>query len=211
MENDESMFLSHNMYIYTDVSYFLFTFFLSSYIYRQFSQQYSVTMSHTQNNTPLPSPTDTRPNSPISNLRRHPNYYLPGGDLYIQVNDTLFRIHSYFFIRESFVWRGFFQQNRQNTRGRDLHNPIRLIGDLPVPLLTTSDTFADFLWVFYNPLYSLYRAPSQIWLNIMSYAIIWGMDNVCDLVYRELDRIVDHRRTTSTGWLTMHAADDEDL
>ena len=45
--------------------------------------------------TPIPSPTDTRPNSPTSSLLRHPNCYLPGGDLFIQIDDTLFRIPSF--------------------------------------------------------------------------------------------------------------------
>ena len=33
-------------------------------------------------------------------LTRHHQYYLPGGDLYIQVEKILFRVHSYFFTRE---------------------------------------------------------------------------------------------------------------
>ena len=80
-----------------------------------------------------------------------------------------------------------------------------LIDELPTPTITTSDTFAAFLWIFYNPLYSIYRAPPEFWFDILSFAVMWGMDNVCDLAYRELDRIVDHHLTTSTRWLTMHA------
>ena len=158
--------------------------------------------------TPLPSPTDTCPNSPMSSLRHHPNYYLPGGDLYIQVATTLFRIHSYFLVRESFIWQQFL---RGTTRGRTQNSPIQLIHELPSPTSTTPDTFPDFLWVFYNPLYFNYDAPSQLWFNIMSYAVLWGMDNVCDLVYHELDRIVDHHHTTATGWLTLHADDNSDI
>jgi hypothetical protein len=162
-------------------------------------------MSRTQDTTPLPSPTDTRPNSPFSNLHRNRHYYLPGGDLYILVDNTLFRIHSYFLIRESFLWRHFL---RGTTTGQTQRNPIRLTDELPVPVSTTPNTFADLLWVFYNPLYSVYLAPSTTWFNILSYAIIWGMDDICDLVYRELSRIVDHHLTTSTGWLTVHAEDE---
>src|SRR5271154_4501382 len=74
---------------------------------------------------------------------------------------------------------------------------------------TSSDTFTAFLWIFYNPLYSIYRAPPTFWFDILSFAVMWGMENVCDLAYRELDQIVDHPLTTSTRWLTMHT--DEDL
>ena len=164
-------------------------------------------MSRTQETTPLPSPTDTRPNSPFSNIYRSRHYYLPGGDLYVQVDNTLFRIHSYFLIRESFIWQSFL---RGNTMGWTPRNPIQLVDTLPIPLSTTPDTFADFLWIFYNPLYSIYQAPSEVWFNILPYAITWGMDNLCDLVYRELSRIVDHHHTTSTGWLTMHPEEEEE-
>jgi len=164
-------------------------------------------MSQTLDDTPLPSPTDTRPNSPFSNLDRSLHYYLPGGDLYVQIDNTLFRIHSYFLIRESFIWRHLL---RGNTIGRTQRDPVILRDTLPIPSFTTPDTFAEFLWIFYNPMYSVYQAPSETWFTILSYAITWGMDNICDLVYRELSRSVDNHLTTSTGWLTMHADDELD-
>ena len=32
-------------------------------------------------------------------------YYLPGGDLYILIQNTMFRIHRYFFMRDSALFR----------------------------------------------------------------------------------------------------------
>jgi len=192
--------------MYFSLSSFIFYPFPSYCHHISLTRQYSPPMSRNQNITPLPSPTNTRPNSPFSNLQRSFHYYLPGGDLYIQVSNTLFRVHSYFLIRESVIWQHFL---RHNTRGRLQRHPIMLVDELPTPTITSSDTFTAFLWIFYNPLYSIYRAPPTFWFDILSFAVMWGMENVCDLAYRELDRIVDHHLTTSTRWLTMHA--DEDL
>ena len=69
----------------------------------------------TARSTPESSPIKTCPNSPISNLRHHPNYYLPGGDLFIQIDDALFCVHSYFFIRESSRWLHFLRTSPKDV------------------------------------------------------------------------------------------------
>ena len=51
--------------------------------------------------------TRTRPSSPVLALHNHPIYYFPGGDLFIRITSTLFRIHSYFLTRELRHWRNF--------------------------------------------------------------------------------------------------------
>src|ERR1700761_4045883 len=44
-------------------------------------------------------------------LTRHHQYYLPGGDLYLQTENILFRVHSYFFTRESTEFSALIQDN----------------------------------------------------------------------------------------------------
>src|SRR5271163_2665926 len=64
---------------------------------------------------PLPT-SDTRPNSPSPIIETHIDYYLPGGDLFIQVDTTIFHVHSYFFNRESQDCRNLIEHT---VRGRN--------------------------------------------------------------------------------------------
>ena len=155
--------------------------------------------------TPSPSPPiPTRPNSPLSNLTRHPNFYLPGGDLFIQIDTTLFAVHQYFFIRESSRWLHFL---RNTTRGRTAREPIILIDEFSISPLPTVDDFATFLWVFYNLYYSYRDVPVRTWWTIEVYASYFQMRNVLDLVFRELNIIVQNHRASSTNWLSLSRLD----
>ena len=136
---------------------------------------------------------NTRPNSPSRVIRNDREYYLPGGDLFVLVESTLFRIHSYFFTRESRMWR---HSLGNTTKGRESNNPLDLNTDVyPFSPIIPTD-FASFLWVFYNPRHSLYETTEAHWLTIQRYAIIWDMQEVLNLAYRELapydtDRYLD--------------------
>ena len=159
---------------------------------------------------PLP-PSDTRPNSPSSIIEAHIDYYLPGGDLFVQVDTTIFRIHSYFFRRESQDWRHLIGHT---VRGRNgVVTPIILSDEFALYPPMTPTTFAQFLWVFYNPRYSLYDAPEETWLMIQRYAIQWRMEGVLELTHRELDRLHDYShidRIYSTHWQTLSLTPEEE-
>ena len=152
--------------------------------------------------TPIPSPTDTRPNSPTSNLLRHPNYYLPGGDLFIRVEDTLFRVHSYFFVRESSRWLSLL---RNTDQGRTPHTPIVLSDEFSINPPATPRTFALLLWIFYNPYYYVFDVSIETLWDIEVYAGYFQMQNVLDLIDRELHRLirVHRRQQTHTPWHTL--------
>jgi hypothetical protein len=157
--------------------------------------------------TPEPPSSDTRPNSPLSNLIRHPNYYLPGGDLFIQVIGTLFRVHSYFFIRESMLWHHLL---RNTTQGLSARDPIILHHEFELSPFPTPEIFASFLYVFYNPYYSVYDLSAVTWWNIESYAQTFGMRHVEDLVHREQRRIERRRPRSLTHWLSLSLTDGSD-
>ena len=129
---------------------------------------------------------DTRPNSPVLVIRNHPDYYLPGGDLFVRIDDTLFRIHSYFLIREAQAWRNLVGSTR---KGKTATDPIVLNEDLYLAPRITANNFAHLLWVFYNPRYVSYDNTEEVWLQIQQLAIQWGMNEVMDLAYYELDKI----------------------
>jgi hypothetical protein len=130
--------------------------------------------------------TDTRPNSPTPVIRNHPDYYLPGGDLFIKVDNTLFRVHLYFFTRESDLWRNLLGST---TQGRTANHPIDLVQQLNCYPTPTADTFANFLWVFYNPRYSIYNATQEVWEKIHDHAVGWHFREIERLSWREIDRI----------------------
>ena len=134
----------------------------------------------------ITSSSTTRLNSPASIIHNHIEYYLPGGDLFILVDDTLFRIHSYFFRRESQDWRNLLGTT---TTGRTADAPLILNEEFAIRPPATPLLFANFLWVFYNPRYSIYDASSTTWRQIQLYAIHWRMDQVQHLAYRELEAI----------------------
>ena len=156
------------------------------------------------------SPAPPRPNSPLTSLSQHPDYYLPGGDLFIQINDTLFSIHRYFLIRKSIRWVEFLCHTTQGTSTND---PIILVESFEIVPIPTVESFSKFLWVFYNPDYSYLNTPVETWWTIEAYATYFQMESVLRLVHRELHTIVQRhhqRQRPSTIWQTLSQIDGSD-
>ncbi|KAJ3557081.1 hypothetical protein NP233_g11832 [Leucocoprinus birnbaumii] len=119
-------------------------------------------------------------------LSRHHQYYISGGDLHFLVRRTHFRVHSYFFRRESKYW------------SRRLAGPVspgdepRLPGTHESTAFVVEDEdpedFATFLWVFYNPQYSLYRAPLNKWITILRLASLWECSGIRDFAVSYIDK-----------------------
>ncbi|KAF8841712.1 hypothetical protein BDN67DRAFT_900865 [Paxillus ammoniavirescens] len=122
------------------------------------------------------------PEHGISRVVHHKDYYLRGGDMTVLVENHLYRIHSYFFDRESFFFRQKFNGSNDNDLGSTDNNAYTLDD-------VKSEDFARFLWVFYNPKYSLYEAPLETWLSILKLANRWNFDNVKELSVRELEKL----------------------
>ncbi|KAG6887491.1 hypothetical protein C0995_014908 [Termitomyces sp. Mi166 len=117
-------------------------------------------------------------------LSRHESYYLIGGDLFFLAEHIHFRVHRYFFERES----PFFQRQLQVpaspgavARGSTEGTAI-ILEERP-------DDFAKFLWVFYNPRYSLYKTTVDDWKVILHLAHKWEFAEVKKLVVRELEKL----------------------
>ncbi|KAH8829561.1 hypothetical protein DL96DRAFT_1598637 [Flagelloscypha sp. PMI_526] len=115
------------------------------------------------------------------NLQRNPEYYLMGGDAHFLVgNQQFFRIHKYFFDRESSHWHNFFAKNPR--AGTDESTAIVLDNIHP-------RDFAAFCWVFYNPVYWLYEATQDQWIAILGLAHEWAFETVKQLAVRELAQL----------------------
>ena len=137
----------------------------------------------------------THPKSVIVN---HSEYYLPGGDLSIQANDTLFWVHKYFFIRESTIWRNVIGMTR---RGRTATDPVKLGTHILCSTIPTPDSFAHFLWVFYNPVYSKYITTKGIWTQMYTYALNWGFNEIQGLCWREIIQLDNQEAATFYDWI----------
>ncbi|KAF5320452.1 hypothetical protein D9611_010664 [Ephemerocybe angulata] len=101
-------------------------------------------------------------------VAHHERYYLVGGDLFVLIDGVMFKIHSYFFKRES---RNFFDD-----------------APPPSPSSSAPEEFEQFLWVFYNPIYNAYITA---FLSILKLAHRWDFPVVKDLAIRELRRRED--------------------
>lgn len=120
----------------------------------------------------------------VGRVIHHKDYYLRGGDMNVLIGNHLYRIHSYFFYRESLEWR---QMLDAPTDGGD-HGTT----DAPSPFTLNDvkgEDFDRFLWVIYNPHYSIYDAPIETWLSILSLAHRWNFCNMKDLAIRELEKL----------------------
>jgi len=120
----------------------------------------------------------------LQRYRRHREYYIDGGDIVFLVENVLFRVHSFFFQRESSVFRqqlvGYGNGTRERPGGSDA-DPCVLDG-------VTVDDFSRFLWVFYNQLYSIYEAPTEDWAAILGLAHHWQFSQVKALAIREMEK-----------------------
>ncbi|TRM68992.1 hypothetical protein BD626DRAFT_392982 [Schizophyllum amplum] len=121
----------------------------------------------------------------LKNIRRSSTYFLMGGDLHILVEGVMFRVHKFFFDRESNTFRREFvvpvspgAQPKGATESTAL-----VLEDV------TLDEFEKFLWVFYNPRYSIYDAAPEDWVDILKLAHMWKFREVYELAVRELERL----------------------
>ncbi|KAJ7104586.1 hypothetical protein C8R43DRAFT_819767, partial [Mycena crocata] len=101
------------------------------------------------------------------------------------VENKLFRIHRYFFERESKFFKT--QLAVPATPG----GPRFGTADDNAIMLDNvrSRDFAKLLWVFYNPKYSLYDATVEDWSTILELAHRWEFAEVKSLAVRELEKL----------------------
>jgi len=121
----------------------------------------------------------------VSRVVRHKEFYIRGGDMTVLVENHLYRIHSYFFERESLFFRNKFASASENGEDR-----LGATEEAPYSLEDVkSEDFARFLWVFYNPKYGQYDAPLEWWLSILHLATRWQFDGVKELTIAALEQI----------------------
>ncbi|KAI0330431.1 hypothetical protein GY45DRAFT_1218890, partial [Cubamyces sp. BRFM 1775] len=124
------------------------------------------------------------PQSAVEQIKRHPKYYLNGGDVHFLVENYIYRVHRYFFERESAWFREKLAAPAppgQAPKGSSDSNPFPLDD-------VAADDFSKFLWVFYNPKYSIYDATLEDWVAILKLAFDWRFGEVKKLCTREIEK-----------------------
>ncbi|KAE9403826.1 hypothetical protein BT96DRAFT_451472 [Gymnopus androsaceus JB14] len=110
-------------------------------------------------------------------------YYLAGGDLYFQAGNGLFKVHRYFFDRESTKFQEML--SRPPPTGQSVYGSL----NNPIVLDVSSEDFQSLLWVFYNPMYSYEEAKLEDWAIILNLACRFKFPEVKKLAIRHLEKI----------------------
>ncbi|KAG6893515.1 hypothetical protein C0992_009699, partial [Termitomyces sp. T32_za158] len=118
-------------------------------------------------------------------LQRHPDYYLSGGDVHFVAENQLFRVHRYFFERESSVFRDKIRlpPTPGLCAGSCESQPVAIILDV------TAAEFEKLLGVFYNSKYSLFDWTVEDWTTILELSQKWDFGEVRNLAIRELEKL----------------------
>jgi hypothetical protein len=111
----------------------------------------------------------------FSQIINHPQYFIPTGDTQILAQNVLFKVHRYFFERESSSFRELFSDSDGSTK--------------PYILDVKPEDFAHFLWVFYDEDFEYENQPLEKWLIILRLATRWGFCKVRKLVVRQLEKL----------------------
>ncbi|KAJ3749913.1 hypothetical protein DFH05DRAFT_1561167, partial [Lentinula detonsa] len=108
----------------------------------------------------------------------------------LKVENSLFKVHRYFFERESPKFQEML--TRPPPTGQSSYSSLTN----PVVLDVTSEEFQQLLWVFYNPVYSYKGAKFQDWGCLLSLACDFKFPEVRKLAVRNLEKfnldLVDH-------------------
>ncbi|KAG2117606.1 hypothetical protein DEU56DRAFT_865995 [Suillus clintonianus] len=116
----------------------------------------------------------------VSRVNHHPDYYIKDGNITFLVEDTLFRVHRYYFDRESQYFVREFAKSPQE--GTSDSSAFRLNN------VTTAD-FAKLLWVWYCPIYRRERKPKDHWLVILDLSTTWEFPEMKKLAVDELQML----------------------
>ncbi|KAG1781122.1 hypothetical protein EV702DRAFT_962710 [Suillus placidus] len=116
----------------------------------------------------------------VSPVHHHPQYYLKDGNITFLVENTLFRVHRYFFDRESqFFVKEFAKAPQEGTSDS---SAFRL------DKVTTAD-FANFLWVWYSPSYRRGSQSKDHWLVILELSTTWQFPEIKKLAVDQLQNL----------------------
>ncbi|KAJ8076675.1 hypothetical protein PM082_001098 [Marasmius tenuissimus] len=116
-------------------------------------------------------------------VEKSEKYILSGGDLHLIAGETLYKVHRYFFERESAKFKEVLGKATPAGNPRPGSTPASA-----VVLEVTSEELDKFLWVFYNPTFS-WDAPVEDWACVLDLACRWRFPQVKGFALRELEKM----------------------
>ncbi|KDQ59052.1 hypothetical protein JAAARDRAFT_108596, partial [Jaapia argillacea MUCL 33604] len=130
---------------------------------------------------------------------KHEKYFLSDGSLSILVEDTLFKVHLSFLIRDSALFESALSQPKKGMNGFHI---VTLDGVKAVD-------FERFLGVIYPSRFDKHDASTfEEWSSILHLATQWGYESIRSLAIREIfplcspiDKIVLGREYDISDWL----------
>jgi len=120
-----------------------------------------------------------------STPQQHSEYYLEGGNLIIQVENTLFRVWSTTFRKHSKCFDELLRppmvvKQRSVPDGTDDEHPLHLQGLKPYE-------FVCFLWILYPPVFGQYKADTALhWITILELSHRWDFEDIHKLAIKQL-------------------------
>ncbi|KAL1723242.1 hypothetical protein EV715DRAFT_269869 [Schizophyllum commune] len=119
---------------------------------------------------------------------RSEEYYVEGGDVVVQVENTLFRLHGFHLKRATTFFEDFFTTivwDAQSRLGQDDGSP------LVIDKFKAKD-FEALMWFFYKSAYSWLDSPDATtaprWESVLQCAEVLRMPQVCQVASHALDR-----------------------
>ncbi|KAJ7180579.1 hypothetical protein C8R46DRAFT_1318570 [Mycena filopes] len=146
-----------------------------------------------------------KPNPRGGRFNEHPSFFFPDGTVVFLVENTLYRVHRYFFERDSAVFAAMFTLPSavgQRPEGEVVENPVVLEG-------VSTDDFDCFLSILYPSDFTVrdVRSAAQ-WTSVLSLASRWDFTSLRELAIQHLftmtsvvERIAVARRYDILEWL----------
>ncbi|KAG6813761.1 hypothetical protein H0H92_007713 [Tricholoma furcatifolium] len=126
---------------------------------------------------------DNSEETEFKQIQRNSEFYLSGGDIYFLAENQLFRVHRYFFERESRIFREQIHSSTIPGGPRDGDNE-----SMAIVLDEPASAFEKLLGVFYNPRYSLFDWSVEDWTILLELTQKWEFREVHNLAIRELEK-----------------------
>ncbi|KAF5365925.1 hypothetical protein D9758_006684 [Tetrapyrgos nigripes] len=115
--------------------------------------------------------------------RRHPRFYFPDGNVLFLVENTIYKVHRYFFQRDSAIFDAMFtlpSPPGESPEGESDENPICLHG-------ISSQDFDRLLSILYPLDFLEYEMKTvEEWTSILDLASRWDFSSLCRLAVNNL-------------------------
>ncbi|PPQ99775.1 hypothetical protein CVT24_009677 [Panaeolus cyanescens] len=129
-------------------------------------------------------------------ITRHPRFYFPDGNVIFQIENTLFRVHRYFFQRDSPVFEGMFSLPPplgEIPEGESEDRPIHLTG-------VSAKDFEKFLSILYPKDFSRSEITSVAdWTSVLTIANQFDFSNLFQLAKTKLRPILSSAQSIALG------------